>query len=36
VVVDAAGRVQWITPENEWKPEALAEQLVKAAAATAR
>jgi protein SCO1/2 len=33
VVVDAAGRVQWITPENEWKPEALAEQLVKAAAA---
>jgi len=36
VVVDAAGRVQWITPENEWKPEALAEQLVKAAAATMR
>jgi len=33
VVVDAAGKVQWITPENEWKPEALAEQIVKAAAA---
>jgi len=33
VVVDAAGRVQWITPENEWKPQALAEQIVRAAAA---
>jgi len=31
VVVDATGRVQWITPENEWKPEALVEQLVRAA-----
>jgi protein SCO1/2 len=33
VVVDAAGKVQWVTPENEWKPEGLAEQIVKAAGA---
>jgi protein SCO1/2 len=33
VVVDATGRVQWVSAENEWKPEALAEQIVKAAAA---
>jgi protein SCO1 len=32
VVVNAAGRVPWITPENEWKPEALAQQIVNAAA----
>lgn len=31
VVVDAAGRIQWVTPENEWKPEGLAEQITKAA-----
>jgi protein SCO1/2 len=33
VVVDAAGRVQWITPENTWKPEDLSAQLLKATAA---
>lgn len=33
VVVDAAGRIQWVTPENSWKPEALVEQIVRAAAA---
>jgi protein SCO1/2 len=33
VVVDAAGRIQWVTNDNEWKPETLAEQIVKAAAA---
>ena len=32
VVIDAAGRVQWITPETDWKPEQLVEQLIKAAA----
>lgn len=32
VVVDAAGRVQWVTVENEWKAGALVEQVVKAAA----
>lgn len=31
VVIDAAGRVQWVTVENEWKTEALVEQVVKAA-----
>jgi protein SCO1 len=31
VVVDASGRVHWVTPENEWKPEGLAEQITKAA-----
>jgi protein SCO1 len=33
VVVDAAGVVQWITPDNEFKPDMLVEQLVKAAKA---
>ena len=33
VVVDAAGRVQWMTPENEWKPAALVEQIVRGTAA---
>ena len=32
VVIDAAGRVHWITPETEWKPAQLVEQLLKAAA----
>lgn len=32
VVVNAAGRVQWISAENGWKPEALADQIVKATA----
>ncbi len=32
VVIDAAGRVHWITPETEWKPEELVAQLLKAAA----
>jgi protein SCO1/2 len=31
VVVDTTGRIQWVTPENEWKPEGLAEQITKAA-----
>jgi protein SCO1/2 len=31
VVVDAAGRVQWITVENEWTASTLVEQLVRAA-----
>jgi protein SCO1/2 len=31
VVVDAAGRVQKIIPENKWTPQELAEELVKAA-----
>jgi protein SCO1/2 len=31
VVVDATGRIQWITPENEWKPDTLVEQMVRAA-----
>jgi len=34
VVVDATGRIQWITPDNEWKPEVLVEQMVRAARAT--
>jgi len=33
VVVDAAGRIQWITPENEWKSDMLVEQMVRAARA---
>lgn len=33
VVVDATGRIQWITPENEWKPDTLVEQMVRAARA---
>jgi protein SCO1 len=33
VVVDAAGKVQWVTPENEWKPDGLVEQIIKAAQA---
>lgn len=32
VVIDAAGRVHWITPETDWKPAQLVEQLLKAAA----
>lgn len=32
VVVDAAGRIQQIIYGNEWKPDALVEQIVKAAA----
>jgi protein SCO1/2 len=32
VVVDAAGRVQWVTSDNEWKPDLLVEQILKAAA----
>ena len=33
VIVDAAGHVQWITNENEWKADAFVEQMVKAAGA---
>ena len=33
VVIDAAGRVQKIIPENKWTPQELADELVKAAAA---
>lgn len=33
VVVDATGRIQWITPENEWKADTLVEQIVRAAGA---
>ena len=33
VVVDATGRVQWITPETDWKSDELVEQMVKAARA---
>jgi protein SCO1 len=33
VVVDASGRIQWITPENEWKSDTLVEQMVRAARA---
>jgi hypothetical protein len=29
--VDATGRIQWITPENEWKADTLVEQMVRAA-----
>jgi protein SCO1/2 len=32
VVVDAAGRVQWISNDNAFKPDDLVEQMVKAAA----
>jgi len=32
VVIDAAGRVHWITPETEFNPAQLVEQLIKAAA----
>ncbi len=31
VVVDAAGRIQWITPENDWKSDTLVEQIARAA-----
>jgi protein SCO1/2 len=31
VVVDANGRIQWITPETEWKAETLVEQMIHAA-----
>lgn len=30
-VVDATGRIQWITPENDWKSDTLVEQMVGAA-----
>ena len=33
VVVDATGRIQWVTVQNEWKTEELVEQMIKAAAA---
>ena len=33
VIVDAAGRVQWVTNDNEWKPDVFVEQIVKAAGA---
>lgn len=33
VVLDATGRVQWITPETDWKSDDLVEQMVKAARA---
>lgn len=31
VVIDAAGRVQWMTVQNEWKTDELVEQVLKAA-----
>jgi len=31
VVVDATGRIQWITPETDWKPDTLVEQMIRAA-----
>ena len=31
VVVDINGRIQWVTPETEWKAETLVEQMNKAA-----
>ena len=31
VVVDAAGHIQWITPDTDWTADALVEQMVKAA-----
>jgi len=33
VIVDATGRIQWVTVQNEWKTEELVEQMVKAAKA---
>ena len=33
VVVDATGRIQWITQENEWKADTLVEQIVRAGGA---
>jgi protein SCO1/2 len=33
VVVDATGRVQWITPETDWKSDTMVEQMVRAAQA---
>ena len=33
VVVDATGRIQWVTVQNEWETDMLVEQMVKAAAA---
>jgi len=33
VVVDATGRIQWVTVQNEWKAEELVEQMIKAAGA---
>jgi protein SCO1/2 len=33
VVVDASGHIQWVTTDNDWKPDFLAGQIVKAAAA---
>jgi protein SCO1/2 len=31
VVVDSAGRIQWVAPDNEWKPETLVDQILTAA-----
>jgi protein SCO1/2 len=31
IVIDAAGRVQWVTNQNEWKADDLVEQILKAA-----
>ena len=33
VVVDAAGHVQWVTPDNDFKSDAFVEQMIKAAQA---
>jgi protein SCO1/2 len=33
VVIDAAGRVQWVSNQDDWKPETLVDEMVKAAAA---
>ena len=33
IVVDAAGRIQWVTVQNEWETDALVEQMIQAAAA---
>ncbi|MEY2407969.1 MAG: hypothetical protein QOF48_639 [Verrucomicrobiota bacterium] len=33
VVIDASGRVQWMTAENEWKTDVLVDEVVKAAKA---
>jgi len=34
VVVDAAGKIQWVSPENEWKATNLVDQVIKAAQAS--
>jgi protein SCO1/2 len=33
LVVDATGRIQWVTVQNEWETDVLVEQMIKAAAA---